>query len=66
MVKFFIIVTLGNTAIENGAASLLKLAEKVDTDKMNPPAFLAVITGTGYAYQRDDGVYVIPIGCLKN
>ncbi len=59
-------VKLGNKAIENGAASLLKLAEKVDTDKMNPPAFLAVITGTGYAYQREDGVYVIPIGCLKN
>jgi predicted AAA+ superfamily ATPase len=58
-------VKLGNKAIENGAASLLKLVEKVDTDKMNPPAFLAVITGTGYAYQRDDGVYVIPIGCLK-
>ncbi len=34
---------------------------------MFAPSFLAVITGTGdYAYQRNDGVYVIPIGSLKN
>ncbi len=40
---------------------------KIDTDKMNAPSFLMVLTGTGdYAYCRHDGVYVIPIGCLKN
>ncbi len=59
-------VKLGNKAIEEGAQSLIKLADKVDKDSMSAPAFLAVVTGTGYAYRRKDGVYVIPIGCLKN
>lgn len=40
---------------------------KIDTGKMNNPSFLMVITGTGkYAFKREDGVYVVPIGCLKN
>ncbi len=44
-----------------------KMEGKIDTDKMNAPSFLMVLTGTGdYAYRRHDGVYVIPIGCLKN
>ena len=39
---------------------------KIDTDKMNAPSFLMVLTGTGdFAYRRPDGVYVVPIGCLK-
>lgn len=59
-------VKLGNRATEEGAKNLKKLAEKIDVDAMNPPSFLAVITGTGYAYKREDGVYVIPIGCLRN
>ncbi len=59
-------VKLGNKAIESGAKSLLKLKEVIDTAAMNPPSFLAVITASGYAYQRPDGVYVIPIGCLRN
>lgn len=59
-------VKLGNKAIENGAKSLLKLKDKINTDTMNTPAFLAVITANGYAYQRADGIYVIPIGCLRN
>lgn len=59
-------VKLGNRAIEEGAESLKKLADKIDSDSMNPPSFLAVITGNGYAYRREDGVYVIPIGCLRN
>jgi hypothetical protein len=34
---------------------------------MPSPSFMAVIIGVGnYAYQREDGVYVIPIGCLKD
>lgn len=59
-------VKLGNKAIDEGAENLKKLADKIDKDSMNAPSFLAVITGTGYAYQRDDGIYVIPIGCLRN
>lgn len=59
-------VKLGNRAIDEGAESLKKLADKIDKDSMNTPSFLAVVTGTGYAYKREDGVYVVPIGCLKN
>ncbi len=59
-------VKLGNNAIEYGAKNLLKLRKKINTDEMKEPAFLAVITATGYAYKREDGVYVIPIGCLRN
>lgn len=57
----------GEQNIEDGAKNLLSLAENIDTDKMPVPSFMAVIIGVGqYAYQRKDGVYVIPIGCLKD
>ena len=57
----------GENNINAGAASLIELAGNIDTDKMPSPSFMAVIIGVGqYAYQRKDGVYVIPIGCLKN
>ena len=57
----------GDKLIEEGARSLNAMEAKIDTDKMNVPSFLMVLTGTGdYAYRRRDGVYVVPIGCLKN
>ena len=57
----------GDRLIEEGAKSLKAMAEKIDTDKMNAPTFLMVLTGTGdFAYRRPDGVCVVPIGCLKN
>ncbi len=57
----------GEKLIEEGAKSLKAMKEKIDTDKMNAPSFLMVLTGTGdFAYCRKDGVYVVPIGCLKN
>ena len=57
----------GDTLIEEGARSLKTLEAKIDTDKMNAPSFLMVLTGIGdYAYRRKDGVFVVPIGCLKN
>lgn len=57
----------GEKLIEEGAASLKALSAKIDTDKMYAPSFLMVLTGTGdYAYRRQDGVFVVPIGCLKN
>lgn len=57
----------GDTLIEEGAKSLKALETKIDTDKMNAPSFLMVLTGIGdYAYRRKDGVFVVPIGCLKN
>lgn len=57
-------VRLGKKDIDEGDKHLLKLREKVDTKVESEPAFLAVITYTGLAYHRKDGVYVIPIGCL--
>ena len=57
----------GETLIEEGAANLKKLADKIDTTKMKAPAFMMVLTATGaYAYRRKDGVLVVPIGCLKD
>lgn|GEM_PF-1405197 len=57
----------GDKLIEEGANSLKAMESKIDTDKMNAPSFLMVLTGTGdYAYRRPDGVFVVPIGCLKN
>ena len=57
----------GKDLIDEGAANMLKLSQRIDTDKMPSPSFMAVIIGVGnYAYQREDGVYVIPIGCLKD
>ena len=57
----------GERAIEAGAASLQALNNKIDTEKMKSPAFLMVLIGTGdFAYRRTDGVYVVPIGCLKD
>ena len=57
----------GDRLIEEGAKSLKAMEAKIDTDEMNAPSFLMVLTGTGdYAYRRQDGVYVVPIGCLKN
>lgn len=57
----------GEKLIEEGATSLKAMNNKIDTDKMNAPSFLMVLTGTGdFAYRRSDGVYVVPVGCLKN
>lgn len=57
----------GEKNINEGAANMLKLTASIDTDKMPAPSFMAVIIGVGkYAFRRDDGVYVIPIGCLKD
>lgn len=58
----------GDRLIEEGAATLKKLADKIDTTRMKRPAFLMVLTGLGhYAYRRpSDGVLVVPVGCLKN
>lgn len=57
----------GDRFIEDGADKLKTLAGKLDTDKMGDPAFLAVVVGIGkYAYRRKDGVFVVPIGCLKD
>lgn len=57
----------GEKNIEEGAKSLKILASKIDNTKMKAPSFLMILTGTTkYAIRREDGVYVVPIGCLKH
>lgn len=57
----------GDKLIDEGASNLLKLQNKIDTDKMKSPAFMMVLTAVGnFAYQRADGVYVVPVCCLKD
>ena len=57
----------GNQSINEGAESLLKLTSKIDTEKMKKPAFLMVLCGVApFAYKREDGVFVVPITCLKD
>ena len=57
----------GDKLINEGAENLLKLAAKIDSDKMKEPAFMMVLCGVApFAYRREDGVYVVPISCLKD
>ena len=56
----------GDRLIEEGVANLKRLSAKIDTERMKAPSFLMVLTGMGkYAYRREDGVYVVPVGCLR-
>ena len=54
----------GATAIEKGAQSLLRLLARLDRNQTGEPAKLFVITASGYAYERPDGVSVVPITSL--
>ena len=57
----------GDVHIEEGAKTLNTLAGKIDTQRMKAPSFKMVLTAVGpYAYRREDGVYVVPVGCLKD
>ena len=51
-------------SISEGARHLRMLANKINTEKMKAPSFLMVVTTTEFAYRREDGVYVAPLGCL--
>ena len=57
----------GEKLIEDGAKTLMALSNIIDTSRMKAPAFCMVLTGVGdFAYKRTDGVYVVPIGCLRS
>ena len=59
-------IKLGGAAnIDEAARSLLRLRERVDTARVGEPAKLVVVTGTGYGYERPDGVTVVPVGGLR-
>ena len=59
-------VKLGSKEIEDGAKHLIELRNKVDTSNVGEPSFLMVVTGGQFAYRRNDGVFVVPIGCLRD
>jgi len=59
-------VKMGAKEIEKAAENLKILREKINLDRMKEPSFLMVLTATELAYQRDDGIYVVPIGVLKD
>jgi len=59
-------VKIGERDVDEAARNLILLNRKIDTDRMKQPAFMMVLTGTEFAYRREDGVYVVPIGCLKD
>lgn len=59
-------VKLGSKQIEDAAKNLIELKNKINSDKMGEPSFLMVLTGGEYAYTREDGVLVVPIGCLRD
>ena len=58
-------VKLGEGQVDEAAKHLIQLAEKVDIGKTGAPVFRMILTGTAFAYVRDDGTIVCPIGCLR-
>ena len=58
-------IKLNQSQADAASDSLRRVANKVDQTIMGVPSFLLVVTADGYAYRRNDGVYVVPIGCLK-
>ena len=57
----------GDTLIEEGVKNLKNLSQKIDTDRMNEPSFMMVLTAIGdYAFRRSDGVWIVPIAALKH
>jgi hypothetical protein len=57
----------GQKLVEEGVANLKALEKKIDTTRMNSPSFMMIVVGTGeFAYRREDGIYIVPAGCLKN
>ncbi|MBQ2623887.1 MAG: ATP-binding protein [Kiritimatiellae bacterium] len=58
-------VKLGSGRIDEAASNLTKIARRIDEERMGKPSFLMVLTGTKFAFRRPDGVYVVPLGCLR-
>ena len=58
-------VKMGAHEFDLAAENLLKFVNRVNTDKMGQPSFLMILSATEFAYQREDGIYVVPLGCLK-
>ncbi|MCL2639170.1 MAG: DUF4143 domain-containing protein [Oscillospiraceae bacterium] len=59
-------VKMGAGDIETASENLIKFKGNIDTAKMQEPSFLMVLTATESAFQMENGVWVVPLGCLKN
>ncbi len=59
-------VKLGGEDVKEACNNLLKIASDIDIDKTGKPAFLMVVTKNKFAYKTQDGIYVVPLACLKN
>jgi len=59
-------IKMGSNEIDIAARNLRSLKEKIDTSDMGEPSFLMVLTAGKYAFRREDGVFVVPIGCLRD
>jgi hypothetical protein len=59
-------VKMGSHLFDDAAEKLIAFSKKIDQSKMGEPAFLAIVSATENAYTREDGVMIIPLGCLKN
>lgn len=59
-------IKLGAYEFERAAANLSKLQDRIDKDKMNPPSFLMILTGSEFGFTRQDGIHVVPLGCLRD
>ena len=58
-------VKLGEGQVDEAAAHLIKLSQRVDEARVGSPTFRMVLTGTAFTYVREDGTIVCPIGCMK-
>ena len=57
----------GEKLIKEGVETLTSLTESIDTSKMKEPAFRMILTAADqYAYRREDGICIVPVGCLKD
>lgn len=58
-------IKLGSFEFDKAASNLKALKENINTEKMNEPSFLMILSGTEFGYAREDGIIVVPIGCLR-
>lgn len=59
-------VKMGAAGFDAAAANLKKFVDRINTNKMREPSFLAILTASEFSYQREDGIYVVPLGCLRH
>lgn len=72
--KFALVeIKLGQNSVDEGAEHLNEIERLINEynakekqNKLRLPDIKMVITGTEYGYRREDGVFVIPIGCLRD